>query len=133
MRDIGSLIFETPIQRDSEAGVEVRSLLSTERLEDMEGRLAVTDEDSSRNRYVKVWVDEAPTSLREESTTPMGDENLSPRVPHVHSTVPPFPSLTMRNGEMVPTSPERRERPPQDYISQARDIGPGVHRSPWSP
>ena len=29
VRDIGSLIFETPIQHDYEAGVEVRSLLST--------------------------------------------------------------------------------------------------------
>ena len=38
VRDIGSLIFETPIQHDYEAGVEVRSLLSTERLEEMDGR-----------------------------------------------------------------------------------------------
>ena len=45
MRDIGSLIFETPIQHDYEAGAEVRSLLPTERLEEMDGRLAVTDED----------------------------------------------------------------------------------------
>ena len=43
--DIGSLIFETPIQHGYEAGVEVRSLLPTERLEEMDGRLAVTDED----------------------------------------------------------------------------------------
>ena len=37
-RDIGSLIFETPIQHDYEAGVEVRSLLSTEQLEEIDGR-----------------------------------------------------------------------------------------------
>ena len=36
VRDIGSLIFETPIQTDYEAGVEVRSLLPTEQLEQME-------------------------------------------------------------------------------------------------
>ena len=30
VRDIGSLIFETPIQHNYEAGVEVRSLLPTE-------------------------------------------------------------------------------------------------------
>ena len=30
VRDIGSLIFETPIQHDYEEGVEVRSLLSSE-------------------------------------------------------------------------------------------------------
>ena len=41
VRDIGSLILETPIQRDYEAGVEVRSLLSIERQEDADGRLAV--------------------------------------------------------------------------------------------
>ena len=52
VRDIGSLIFETPVQHDYEASVEVRSLLSTERLDDLEGRLAVTDVDTSGNRYV---------------------------------------------------------------------------------
>ena len=51
--DIGSLIFETPIQHDYEAGVEVRSLPPTERLEEMEGRWVV---DSSGNRYVKFWL-----------------------------------------------------------------------------
>ena len=57
VRDIGSLIFETPIQHDYEASIEVRSLLSTERLEDIDGRLTVTDEDSHapRVRYVKFW------------------------------------------------------------------------------
>ena len=43
VRDIGSLIFETPIQHDYEEGVEVRSLLSTEQLEEVGGRLAVVD------------------------------------------------------------------------------------------
>ena len=38
VRDIGSLIFETPIQHDYEEGVEVRSLLSSEQLEEMDGR-----------------------------------------------------------------------------------------------
>ena len=41
VRDIGSLIFETPIQHDYEAGVEARSLLPTEQLEEVDGRLAV--------------------------------------------------------------------------------------------
>ena len=44
VRDIGSLIFETPIQHDYEVGAEVRSLLPTEQLEEVDGRLAVTDE-----------------------------------------------------------------------------------------
>ena len=64
MRDIGSLIFETPIQHDYEAGVEVGLLLPTERLEEMDGRLAVTDEDphTPGARYVKFWVDESPNT-----------------------------------------------------------------------
>ena len=45
VRDIGSLIFETPIQHDYEAGVEMRSLLPTEQLEEIDGRLAVLDID----------------------------------------------------------------------------------------
>ena len=38
-------VFETPIQHDYEAGVEVRSLLPTEQLEEIDGRLAVMDLD----------------------------------------------------------------------------------------
>ena len=54
VRDIGSLIFETPIQHDYEEGVEVRSLLSSEQLEDMDGRLAVVDvHPSTGARFVK--------------------------------------------------------------------------------
>ena len=54
VRDMGSLVFETPIQHDYEAGVEVRSLLSTEQLEEIDGRLAVTDVDPQyRTRYVR--------------------------------------------------------------------------------
>ena len=40
VRKIGGLIFETPIQHDYEAGLEVRSLLSTEELPEIDGRLA---------------------------------------------------------------------------------------------
>ena len=67
VKDIGSLIFETPIQHDYEAGVEVRSLLSTERLENIDGRLAVTDEDPHVPgvRCVKFWVDDVPSNLSE--------------------------------------------------------------------
>ena len=63
VRDIGSLIFETPIQHDYEAEVEVRSLLSTEKLEEIDGRLAVLDVDpSSGTRFMRFWVDEIPLS-----------------------------------------------------------------------
>ena len=71
VRDIGSLIFETPIQNNYEAGVEVRSLLPSEQLEEVDGRLAVLDVDSSSGtRYVRFWVNEIPltteTGIHEE-------------------------------------------------------------------
>ena len=62
VRDIGSLIFETPIQHDYEAGVEVRSLLPTEQLEEIDDRLAIVDVDpATGTRFVKFWVDESPS------------------------------------------------------------------------
>ena len=79
VRDIGSLIFETPIQHGYEAGVEVRSLLSTERLEELDGRLAVTDEDSRGSWYVKFWVDDAP-GCPTESRNPTAGEEAPSRV-----------------------------------------------------
>ena len=61
VRDIGSLIFETPIPHDYEAGVEVRSLLPTEHLQEIDDRLAVLDIDpATGTRFVKFWVDESP-------------------------------------------------------------------------
>ena len=67
VRDIGSLIFETPIQHDYEEGVEVRSLLSSEQLEEIDGILAVVDvSPTSGARVVRFWVDE----------TPLQDENI---------------------------------------------------------
>ena len=53
VRDIGSLIFETPIQHDYEEGVEVRSLLSSEQLEEIDGRLAVDVSPTSGARVVR--------------------------------------------------------------------------------
>ena len=69
---------------------------------------AVTDEDSSGIRYVKFWVDEAPTSPTEERTSPLGDD-LPSRVPPTHPFAP-FPLLSARDGGRAPVSPERRER-----------------------
>ena len=69
VRDIGSLIFETPIQHDYEAGGEVRSLLPTEQLEEVDGRLAVFDVDpSSSTRFVRFWVDEIPLNATATSS-----------------------------------------------------------------
>ena len=70
VRDIGSLIFETPIQHDYEEGVEVRSLLSSERLEEVDDRLAVVDTNPTTGaRFVKFWVDAVPLSEDSESET----------------------------------------------------------------
>ena len=98
VRDIGSLIFETPIQHDYETGVEVRSLLPTEQLEEMDGRLAVTDEDPHNPgvRYVKFWVDEAPRSP--EGSRSQADEELT------------SPIASARDGSRELTTPERRQR-----------------------
>ena len=61
VRDIGSLIFETPIRHDYEEGVEVRSLLSSEQLEEIDGRLAVVDTSPGTGaRVVRFLVDEVP-------------------------------------------------------------------------
>ena len=84
VRDIGSLIFETPIQYDYEEGVEVRSLLSTEQLEELDGRLAVVDTNSvSGMRVVRFWVDEPPSrdvSSSDIRTSPH-TENRNPETP----------------------------------------------------
>ena len=53
VREIGSLIFDAPLQHGYEAGVEARSLLSTEVMEEVDRRLAVTDMDPNGQRYVK--------------------------------------------------------------------------------
>ena len=102
VRDIGSLIFETPIQHDYEAGVEVRSLLPTERLEEMDGHLAVTDLDphSPGARYVRFWVDEAPNIP--EGSRSHADEDVS------------FPLAGERDTSRVPVTPDRRERMGQE-------------------
>ena len=84
VRDIGSLIFETPIQYDYEEGVEVRSLLSTEQLEELDGRLAIVDTNSvSGTRVVRFWVDEPPSrdvSSSDIRTSPP-TENRNPETP----------------------------------------------------
>ena len=77
VRDIGSLIFETPIQHDYEAGVEVRSLLPTEQLEETDGRLAVLDIDpATGTRFVRFWVDEVPLSASEGSLSQRRERDI---------------------------------------------------------
>ena len=122
VRDIGSLIFETPIQHDYEAGVEVRSLLSTELVEEIDGKLAVTDVDPSGNRFVKFWIDDVPSSLV-EPTAPLGGEPVVTRSSHSQFTVPLF--LAERNGEQAPMIPERRGRRSPGHSGHSKGIGLG--------
>ena len=122
VRDIGSLIFETPIQHDYEVGAEVRSLLPTEQqLEEIDGRLAVTDENphNPETRFVRFWVDEAPSSP--EGSKSHGDEE------HIN------PLVSARDVNRAPVTPERRERvsPVQETLDRNRsrgspDFGGGV-------
>ena len=77
VQDIGSLIFETPIQHDYEAGVEVRSLLPTDQLEEIDGRLAVLDIDPvTGTRFVRFWVDEVPLSASEENPSQRRERDI---------------------------------------------------------
>ena len=87
-----------------------------QRLEDIDGRLAVTDEDSHALgvRYVKFWVDDAPSSPT-EGRSPVGEEAPSRASPH-HVGISPFPNLSSGDVSRAPTSPERRDRPSRDQM-----------------
>ena len=100
-REIGSLIFETSLQHDYEAGVEVRSLLSTEVMEEIDGRMAVTDVDPNGQRYVKFWIDAFPGSPREEHVLQHPVEELAATrdLPQFPMSVPALPVLGERNAE----------------------------------
>ena len=87
VREIGSLIFETPIQHDYEAGVDVRSLLSSEQLEEIDGRLAVTDVNPSTGASsVRFWVDEVPLSDVTENRDDRGHASIPVMSRHVIRT-----------------------------------------------
>ena len=82
VRDFGSLIFETPIQHDYETGVEVRPLLPTEQLEEIDGRLAVLDVDPvSGNRFVKFWVDDVHSAYLKKVLVSVGKGTILPAKP----------------------------------------------------
>ena len=124
VRDVGSLIFETPIQHDYEADVEVRSLLSAELVEEINGRFVVTDEDPRGNRFVKFWIDDVPSTSAEEPTAPLGGELVVTGSSHPQITVPPLPLLAERSGEQAPRTPERREGSNPCRSGHSRGMGP---------
>ena len=121
VQDIGSLIFETPIQHDYEVGIEVRSLLPTEQPEEIDGRLAVTDENPHNpgTRSVRFWVDDAPSSP--ENSRSHGDGGYA------------NPRASARHVNRAPMTPDRRARvsPAQEALDRNRsrgspDFGGGV-------
>ena len=108
VRDIGSLIFETPIQHGYEAGAEVRSLLPTERLEEINGHLAVTDDDPQNpgTRRVRFWVDGAVSNPSDGRSYGEKERYHSPESARVASP--------------THVTPERRERmsPVQEHMDR---------------
>ena len=87
------MIFGTPLHHYYEASVEVTSLLSTEVVEEIDGRLAVTDVDATGQRNVKFWIDGPYDSPEEEQAvqhaTEEPDMGWTPREPPV--SIPTFP------------------------------------------
>ena len=68
------------MQHDYGVGIEVRSLLSTEELQEVEGRLAVVDVVSSGNRFVRFWVDSPlDVPMEERTTIPVAGEHVEAR------------------------------------------------------
>ena len=113
VRDIGSLIFETPTQHDYEAGVEVRSVLSAEQLVEIDVRLAVTDEDprSPESRFARFWVDEVP--INPDDSRSHGDAEH------------PSPSNHVRDAARAPMTPEQRDRGCLTQVTSDRDRSRG--------
>ena len=62
--EYGASALEATLGQDEEeADSGGRNLLGTELMEEIGGRLAVTDVGSSGSRLVKFWIDEVPTIL----------------------------------------------------------------------
>ena len=65
-RHVGSLAFDCPLRQGYDEGVEVISLLPTERLEERNGCTVATDIGADGARYIEFWVDATPDSQHEE-------------------------------------------------------------------
>ena len=116
-------MFDAPLQHDYEAGVEVRSPFSTEAMEEVDGRLAVTDVGSNGPRYVKFWIDKFSNSpMEEQATYHPTEEHAAARDPQQSPvSIPMLPVFSERNAESrVPRTPERREG-----LTPGNTTGPG--------
>ena len=85
--------LDTLLQYDCGERVEVRTLLSTEAVEKVDGFMAVTDVDATGQRYVRFWIDDTHDSSVEERAAPRVadeyEEVLPSREPPVSATTLP--------------------------------------------
>ena len=91
MREIGGLIFETPTQHDYEAGIEVRSLLSTAVMEEIDGRLAVTDVDSNGQSLSSFGSTISPNSERQAAHSTAEEYAMARGSQQSPTPIPAFP------------------------------------------
>ena len=99
-------------------------------MEEIDGRLAVTDVDSRGNRFVKFWIDGPLIGPTEEQSTPRGEEPTVSRIGPSQCMVPPFPFATERHGEPSPRAPRTPDREPNQgragqLPGQGRRVGFG--------
>ena len=64
-----SLVFRSPLRQGYYEGIEVRTLLSSESLEERKGSQVVTDVNADGVRYITFWVDVSPEDDHEEKLT----------------------------------------------------------------
>ena len=104
------MIFDSPLQHDYEAGVEVRTLLPTEAEEDIDGNLAVADVDAAGHRYVEFWIDSAHVPPAEEPAAQhVAEEDEATTTGDPPMSTPAFPvfgARTVKSREHLP--PDQR-------------------------
>ena len=90
-------------------------------MEEVDGRLAVTDVDSNGHRYVKFWIDEFHGSpVGEEAAHHAAEEYAAEREPQqLPASIPAFPMFNERSAERrVPRTPEAADSWTQRWICQ---------------
>ena len=96
IRHTRSLAFDCPLRHGYEEGVEVRTLLPAEQLEEeREGCTVLTDADSDGNRYTKFWVHASPDSHQDEGDVQHMFEGQSITDPMCARRAPPTTETPM--------------------------------------
>ena len=81
-------------------------------MEQIDGRLAVTDVDSNEQRFIKFWIDDFPSTPGEEQPAHhTAEEHAATRDPqHFPLSIPTFPVFSERNAKpRAPRTPDTRE------------------------